>query len=59
MRLPLVNRRTMLAAAGIGAAMPLVASCGATEAQAKSFPVSKTEAEWSPHPDETAVLHPA
>ncbi|WP_296719705.1 peptide-methionine (R)-S-oxide reductase MsrB [Erythrobacter sp.] len=41
-----LHRRTILTAAGIGVAMPLVASCGASEAQAKSYPVSKTEAEW-------------
>lgn len=46
MRLPLVHRRTVLAAAGFGAALPFVASCGASEAQAKSFPVTKSEAEW-------------
>lgn len=42
----LMHRRSVLAAAGIGAALPFVTSCGASEAQAKSFPVSKSEAEW-------------
>ncbi len=46
MRLPLFNRRTVIAAAGIGAAMPFLASCGAAPAEAKSFPKAKSEAEW-------------
>jgi peptide-methionine (R)-S-oxide reductase len=46
MRTPLVHRRAVLAAAGIGAAMPLVASCGIAEAQAANFPVRRSEAEW-------------
>ncbi|MDP2129706.1 MAG: peptide-methionine (R)-S-oxide reductase MsrB [Erythrobacter sp.] len=46
MRLPLINRRTVIAAAGIGAALPFLASCGATSAEAKSFPKAKSEAEW-------------
>jgi len=46
MRTPLINRRTVIAAAAIGAALPFVASCGASPAEAKSFPKGKTEAEW-------------
>ena len=46
MRLPDANRRTVLAAAGMAAAMPFVAACGASEAQAKAYRVTKTEAEW-------------
>lgn len=46
MRLPLINRRTVIAAAGIGAAMPFLAACGAAPAEAKSFPKAKSEAEW-------------
>jgi peptide-methionine (R)-S-oxide reductase len=46
MRLPFVTRRTVIAAAGLGAALPFVASCGASEAQAKSFPITKSEADW-------------
>ncbi len=46
MCLPRLDRRTMLAAAGIGAALPLVAACGAGEAQAKSFRITKSDAEW-------------
>lgn len=39
------SRRQFLVATGMAAALPMVAGCGA-EAQAKSFPVSKSEAEW-------------
>jgi len=46
MRLPPLHRRTVIAAAGIGAALPFLASCGATPAEAKSFPKVKSEAEW-------------
>jgi peptide-methionine (R)-S-oxide reductase len=46
MRLPLLHRRTVIAAAGIGAALPFLASCGAAPAEAKSFPKAKSEAEW-------------
>lgn len=41
----LLRRRQFLAATGIAAALPLVASCG-SEAQAKSFPISKSDSEW-------------
>ncbi len=40
------SRRTFLGAAAIGASLPLLAACGAAPAQAKSFRVSKTEAQW-------------
>jgi peptide-methionine (R)-S-oxide reductase len=46
MRLPEANRRTVLAAAVIGAGAPLLAACGASPAEAKSFPKGKSEAEW-------------
>ncbi|MFN9633176.1 MAG: peptide-methionine (R)-S-oxide reductase MsrB [Erythrobacteraceae bacterium] len=46
MRLPLLHRRTLLAAAGIGAVLPFVTACGAAPAEAKSYPKGKTEAEW-------------
>jgi peptide-methionine (R)-S-oxide reductase len=46
MRLPLLHRRTVITAAGIGAALPFLASCGAAPAEAKSFPKAKSEAEW-------------
>jgi peptide-methionine (R)-S-oxide reductase len=41
----LINRRRFLAATGLAAALPWVAGCG-SEAQAKSFPVSRSDAEW-------------
>ncbi len=46
MRLPILNRRTVIAAAGIGAVLPFVASCGASPAEAKTFPKGKTDAQW-------------
>jgi peptide-methionine (R)-S-oxide reductase len=46
MRLPPIHRRTVIAAAGIAAAMPFVAACGVSEVQAKAWKVSKTEAQW-------------
>ncbi len=48
MRLPLLNRRRLLAASvSTAAALPFVSACGAEPAQAaKSFPKGKTEAEW-------------
>ena len=47
MRLPLLNRRRLLAiSAAIGAALPFVSACGASPAEAKNFPKSKSDAEW-------------
>jgi len=46
MRTPLLNRRNVIAAAAIGTALPFVASCGASPAEAKTFPKGKTEAQW-------------
>jgi peptide-methionine (R)-S-oxide reductase len=47
MRLPLFNRRRLLAAtAGIGAMLPFMSFGGASPAAAKSYPKGKTEAEW-------------
>lgn len=40
------DRRGLLAWLGIGAAMPVIAACGSGEAEAKSYPVSYSEAEW-------------
>ncbi len=40
------SRRTFLGAAAVGASLPLLAACGASPVQAKSFRVSKTEAQW-------------
>lgn len=47
MRLPLFNRRRLIAAAATTtAALPFVSACGASPAEAKSFPKGKTDAEW-------------
>ncbi|GAB4482284.1 peptide-methionine (R)-S-oxide reductase MsrB [Erythrobacter tepidarius] len=61
MPLPAADRRTVLAAAGIGAVMPLLAACGASPAAAKSFRITKTEAEWRRilTPDQYHILREA
>jgi peptide-methionine (R)-S-oxide reductase len=41
-----MNRRRVLALLGASAAAPVLAACGSGSAEAKSFPVSKSEAEW-------------
>jgi peptide-methionine (R)-S-oxide reductase len=48
MRLPLFHRRTLLAAAGIGAVLPFLGACSKAQAEgkAKSFPKGRSEAEW-------------
>jgi peptide-methionine (R)-S-oxide reductase len=47
MRLPLFNRRRLIAAAAsTAAALPFISACGASPAEAKSFPKGKTDAEW-------------
>jgi peptide-methionine (R)-S-oxide reductase len=47
MRLPFLNRRRLMAAtAALGAMLPFVSACGASRAEAKSFPKGKSEAEW-------------
>lgn len=45
MRLPHLTRRRLIATTGMAATVPWMAACG-SEAQAKSFPVSKSDAEW-------------
>lgn len=40
------DRRQILTALAAGAAMPVLASCGASPAQAKDFPIELTEAQW-------------
>ena len=42
----LFRRRTFLGTVSLGAAAPILASCGVPAAQAKSFSVTKTEAQW-------------
>ncbi len=47
MRIPFLNRRRLMAAtATLGAMLPFVSACGASPAEAKSFPKGKSEAEW-------------
>ncbi|NVE95277.1 peptide-methionine (R)-S-oxide reductase MsrB [Altererythrobacter lutimaris] len=41
-----VGRRSVLAGLGLTASLPVLASCGVSEAQAKTFPVSLSDAEW-------------
>jgi len=43
---PTPTRRTMLGWLGLGAALPVMAACGASDAEAKSFRVTHSEAEW-------------
>lgn len=40
------HRRKILGLMGLSAAMPLMAACGSSPAQAKSFPIKRTEAQW-------------
>ncbi|MEL7444803.1 MAG: peptide-methionine (R)-S-oxide reductase MsrB [Pseudomonadota bacterium] len=41
-----VHRRSFLSAIGIGAAIPVLAACGASPAEAKTFRIRKTKAQW-------------
>ncbi len=40
------HRRTFLGLIGLGAAMPMLAACGSAPAQAKSFPITRSDAQW-------------
>lgn len=40
------SRRRLLAMLGASAALPVLAACGSGRAEAKTFPVHYTEAEW-------------
>jgi peptide-methionine (R)-S-oxide reductase len=42
----LLPRRTLLASACAGLALPLLGACGAAPAEAKTFPKGRSEAEW-------------
>ena len=45
-RFPTQNRRTMLGWLSAGCAVPVLAACGSAPAEAKSWPVSRSDAEW-------------
>lgn len=40
------NRRTFLAGLGVGIALPTLAACGSSPAEAKDYPIRLSEAEW-------------
>jgi peptide-methionine (R)-S-oxide reductase len=40
------TRRSVLGWLGAGAALPVLAACGSGDAEAKTFPVNYTEAQW-------------
>lgn len=42
----MTSRRKVLVGLGAGAAMPILAGCGSSPAQAKDFPIQLSEAEW-------------
>ncbi|GGY99515.1 peptide-methionine (R)-S-oxide reductase MsrB [Novosphingobium colocasiae] len=41
-----IGRRTFIAWLGAGAALPLLAGCGASPAEARDYPVQFSDAEW-------------
>ena len=41
-----LSRRRLIGWLGAGAAMPAIAACGGGDAEARAFPVSKSDAEW-------------
>jgi peptide-methionine (R)-S-oxide reductase len=43
---PALNRRRVLGLLGASVAVPVLAACGSGPAEAKTFPVSKSEGEW-------------
>lgn len=46
MRLPSSTRRTVLAGLSASAALPILAACGAAPAEAKTYRVNLTDAQW-------------
>ena len=42
----MISRRSALAWLGIGVSLPVLAACGSEPAQAQSFPVTRSEAQW-------------
>ncbi|QIG54122.1 peptide-methionine (R)-S-oxide reductase MsrB [Altererythrobacter sp. BO-6] len=43
---PIASRRQLLVGLSAGAAIPVLAACGSSPAEARSFPISLSEAEW-------------
>lgn len=41
-----IERRHFLTLLGLGVAGPAIAACGASEAQARDWPITKTNAQW-------------
>ena len=41
-----LHRRTILSWLGAGVALPALAACGGSRAEAKTWPVSRSDAEW-------------
>ena len=58
---PDVTRRSLLGWMGASAALPVLAACGASPAQARNYPVKYSEAEWRKRltPIQFAVLRQA
>lgn len=56
-----LSRRQALGWLGVGVALPVVAACGGGDAQAKSYPVSYSEAEWRKRltPEQFRILRKA
>jgi peptide-methionine (R)-S-oxide reductase len=56
-----VGRRRLLGWLGAGAALPLASACGAKPAEARTYPVSYTDAEWKKRltPSQYAILRKA
>jgi peptide-methionine (R)-S-oxide reductase len=56
-----VGRRRILAWLGAGATLPLASACGAKPAEAKTYPISYTDAEWKKRltPQQYTILRKA
>ena len=46
MKTPPGSRRSFLGKTALGLSLPMLGACGATPAQAKTFRITKTEAQW-------------
>ena len=56
-----IGRRSFIAWLGAGAALPLASACGSNPAEAKTYPVSYTDAQWKKRltGDQYAILRKA